>query len=84
MVQIGRTGPATPVAKLKPVRVGGVVVSSANLHNADQIEAKGIKVGSTVIVRRAGDVVPESFGQCPQSAMRPSPLCDADRVPVMW
>nr|WP_181718397.1 NAD-dependent DNA ligase LigA [Pseudomonas monteilii]QFX76443.1 DNA ligase [Pseudomonas monteilii] len=59
VVQIGRTGPATPVAKLKPVRVGGVAVSSATLHNADQIEAKGIKVGSTVIVRRAGDVVPE-------------------------
>lgn len=59
VVQIGRTGAATPVAKIDPVQVGGVMVSSASLHNADQVKAKGVKIGSTVIVRRAGDVVPE-------------------------
>lgn len=59
VVQIGRTGAATPVAKIDPVQVGGVMVSSASLHNADQVNAKGVKFGSTVIVRRAGDVVPE-------------------------
>jgi len=59
VVQIGRTGAATPVAKIKPVRVGGVQVASASLHNQDNIDAKGICIGSTVIVRRAGDVVPE-------------------------
>ena len=59
VVQIGRTGAATPVAKIDPVKVGGVVVTSASLHNADQVYAKGVKIGSTVIVRRAGDVVPE-------------------------
>lgn len=67
VIQVGRTGPVTPVAKIKPVRVGGVVVSSANLHNADLINAKGIMVGSTVIVRRAGDVVPEIVRTIPTS-----------------
>ncbi|VVP31715.1 NAD-dependent DNA ligase LigA [Pseudomonas fluorescens] len=68
VVQIGRTGAATPVAKIDPVRVGGVMVSSASLHNADQVHAKGVKFGSTVIVRRAGDVVPEICGVVPSAA----------------
>ena len=67
VIQIGRTGAATPVAKIDPVRVGGVMVSSVNLHNADQIQAKGIKLGSTVIVRRAGDVIPEIVRTVPQA-----------------
>ncbi len=72
MVSIGRTGRATPFAKLEPVVVGGSTVQLASLHNEDQVRLKDLRVGDTVIVRKAGDVIPEVVGPVP--SLRPAGL----------
>ena len=69
-VQVGRTGKLTPVAEMDPVRVAGSTVARATLHNADEVRRKDVRVGDTVIVRKAGDVIPEVLG--PVASLRPA------------
>jgi DNA ligase (NAD+) len=88
-VQVGRTGKLTPVAKLAPVFVGGVTVTNATLHNEDEARRKDVRVGDTVIVRRAGDVIPEVVSVLPDRRMqdaprftmpRHCPVCGSDAI----
>ncbi len=89
--QVGRTGVLTPVARLTPVQLAGVTVSNATLHNMDEVERKDVHLGDTVVVRRAGDVIPEIVRVLPErrppGAARPMlpercPICDSEVVRV--
>jgi DNA ligase (NAD+) len=83
VVSVGRTGTLTPVALLKPVEVGGVTISRATLHNADEVARKDIRVNDTVKVERAGDVIPAIAERVPvPDEQRRDPFCMPDRCPV--
>jgi DNA ligase (NAD+) len=88
-VYVGRTGKLTPVAKLEPVFVGGVTVTNATLHNEDEVHRKDVRVGDQVIVRRAGDVIPEVVAVVPEKRLheaklfkmpRKCPVCGSEAV----
>ena len=82
MVSIGRTGRATPFAVLEPVFVGGSTVQMATLHNQDEVARKDVRVGDTVVVRKAGDVIPEVVGPVLANRKTRRPEVEVPRRPV--
>ncbi len=81
-IQVGRTGALTPVAWLQAVNVGGVMVTRATLHNEDEIARKDIRVGDTVMIQRAGDVIPQILGFVPDQSRGPEPYVFPDHCPA--